>query len=154
MSTAKGIMAIERGIMSPLSRERLLKKQGESCAICGSLTEKLVLDHDHSTGQVRGFICSRCNIKIGYVEKKGGIEVSDQHYNQILDYLHHPPISRCGIAFLGILKVQSSEGFVYGGKTHNYSERVRKMLHLAPDYMTGEEFIEFVGKLLNESTLQ
>ena len=100
MASAKGIMAIERGLMSVLSRERLLEKQGHSCAICGELAEKLVLDHDHSTGQVRGYLCNRCNLKIGHVERRGGVDISDPFYNQVLDYLHHPPVTGCFMIFL------------------------------------------------------
>lgn len=40
------------------------------CPICGKitvpdLTSKVVLDHDHNTGKVRGWICDSCNTGIG-----------------------------------------------------------------------------------------
>lgn len=35
-----------------------------SCPICGS-TEEPHLDHDHATGQIRGFLCGRCNRALG-----------------------------------------------------------------------------------------
>lgn len=34
------------------------------CSIC-SRTKKLVLDHDHTTGKFRGYICRDCNMGIG-----------------------------------------------------------------------------------------
>jgi len=34
------------------------------CEVCGS-TEKLHLDHDHSTGKVRGCLCQSCNLALG-----------------------------------------------------------------------------------------
>lgn len=148
MASAKGIMAIERGLMSALSRERLLEKQGHSCAICGELAERLVLDHDHSTGQVRGYLCNRCNLKIGHVERRGGVDISDPFYNQVLDYLHHPPVTGCGICFLGPLKVQAAKGIMRGGRTIFYPEKANKMILSAPDYMTAEESIDFLGPLL------
>lgn len=40
------------------------------CPICGKvtvpgLTSKIVLDHDHNTGRIRGWICDSCNTGIG-----------------------------------------------------------------------------------------
>lgn len=34
------------------------------CALCGSATG-LVIDHDHTTGAVRGVLCGPCNIGLG-----------------------------------------------------------------------------------------
>lgn len=49
-----------------LTREQydaLIAAQGNRCAICGKVPSKrmLNLDHDHDTGEVRGFLCSGCN---------------------------------------------------------------------------------------------
>ena len=49
-----------------LSREQyeaLLASQGGTCALCNS--RKLVVDHDHETGKVRGLLCSKHNIGLG-----------------------------------------------------------------------------------------
>lgn len=45
--------------------ERMWKKQGHKCAVCGWKTRKPVVDHDHVTGRLRGILCSNCNSGIG-----------------------------------------------------------------------------------------
>ena len=42
----------------------LLKKQKGKCKICKH-EDKLVVDHDHKTGKVRGLLCASCNIALG-----------------------------------------------------------------------------------------
>jgi len=53
--------------------ERMLQKQGGKCAICaatsgGRKQQAFAVDHDHSTGAVRGLLCIKCNARIGWLE--------------------------------------------------------------------------------------
>lgn len=48
--------------------EALLKKQGGVCQICHNECasgRRLAVDHNHSTGKVRGLLCALCNMAIG-----------------------------------------------------------------------------------------
>jgi hypothetical protein len=40
-------------------------EQEDSCTICGEITQ-LVVDHNHTTGQVRALLCDLCNRGLGY----------------------------------------------------------------------------------------
>jgi len=45
----------------------MLEKQNNKCAICETdmSIKKLVIDHDHKTGKIRGLLCNPCNTAIG-----------------------------------------------------------------------------------------
>jgi hypothetical protein len=52
----------------------------DSCQCCGtsfgdlsgrSRRQQVHIDHDHATGKIRGAVCRRCNIAIGYLESSG-----------------------------------------------------------------------------------
>lgn len=44
--------------------EEMKEAQGQACALCSS-TQKLCVDHDHTTSRVRGLLCHFCNSMLG-----------------------------------------------------------------------------------------
>ena len=56
--------------ISPETYYEMLKNQGNECAICkGKSTRRAMnIDHNHTTGKVRGLLCDGCNLKLGFVE--------------------------------------------------------------------------------------
>jgi predicted GIY-YIG superfamily endonuclease len=51
--------------------EALLTAQAHRCGICGRQQgndrgHRLFVDHDHTTGDIRGLLCNRCNSALGY----------------------------------------------------------------------------------------
>ena len=65
-----GITAIEY--------EEMSKSQNNLCAICkstgsGKYGDRLVVDHCHTTGKVRGLLCWPCNIGLGMFKDKPDI---------------------------------------------------------------------------------
>jgi hypothetical protein len=74
--------------------ERLKAYQRGVCAICRRATGRtkaLAVDHDHATGEVRGLLCSPCNIMIGRMRDQ------PEAFQRALDYLIEP-ISRPALA--------------------------------------------------------
>ena len=63
----------------------LLEQQNSCCAICGvhcdSQKKKLHVDHDHESGQIRGLLCSHCNLALGTFRDNPEI------FKRFVDYL-------------------------------------------------------------------
>lgn len=67
--------------------EEILAAQGGVCYICGKpppATRRLAVDHDHSTGYVRGLLCTHCN---KYVVGKLDLRTA----MKVVSYLENPP---------------------------------------------------------------
>lgn len=60
----------------------ILKSQDGKCAGCYALLgDKLFVDHDHTTGQVRGLLCNACNSILGMAKD------NPQTLRTLADYL-------------------------------------------------------------------
>ena len=64
--------------LTPEDRQRMIADQHGKCAICqnpfdlskGTFHGAVHVDHNHSTGKVRGLLCSQCNFGVGNFKEK------------------------------------------------------------------------------------
>lgn len=54
------VLKCRYGISREMKRE-MLALQNDACALCERKDKRLVVDHEHSTGKVRGYLCHSCN---------------------------------------------------------------------------------------------
>ena len=47
----------------------MFNKQDKRCACCGKETDKLVVDHNHTTGEIRELLCTQCNTALGLLNE-------------------------------------------------------------------------------------
>jgi len=56
--------------MTMADYDLMFASQKGGCAICGRTQKQwLSVDHDHASGRVRGLLCTRCNLALGFYEK-------------------------------------------------------------------------------------
>lgn len=65
-----------RRLADPLKQRRMKYKatdeelhsflSGDECEICGVFLTKKYVDHNHTTGKIRGVLCSPCNVGLGH----------------------------------------------------------------------------------------
>lgn len=64
------IYALKKYGVTPEDYNLMFIKQKGCCAICGKhqneLKRKLSIDHNHSTGVIRGLLCNNCNLMLGF----------------------------------------------------------------------------------------
>lgn len=90
------------GFLASMSVERarwimvrlLVHVQCERCAVCQHQYRKLVLDHDHATGLVRGALCNGCNGAEGWT-----VEARPELVEPLRKYRANPPATRFGWTF-------------------------------------------------------
>jgi hypothetical protein len=77
------------GVTSELYTE-FLNLHDDKCAICKKTTKEnhksLAIDHDHKTMKIRGLLCNRCNLGIGYLEDNVAFLKS------AIEYINNPPL--------------------------------------------------------------
>ena len=79
--------------LDPEEYQALVKAANRTCQTCGTpegddKPSKLVVDHCHATGRVRGLICDRCNRALGLVGD------NTQTLLNLITYLQNEPLSK------------------------------------------------------------
>lgn len=71
--------------------EAKLETQNNCCAVCGVSQDKVsmrfAVDHNHTTGAVRGLLCGQCNVAIGMAKEDIAILASMISY--LMEYEGH-----------------------------------------------------------------
>ena len=66
-----------------------LQAQQHACAICGvshlDVVKRLNVDHDHTTGRIRGLLCHKCNRALGLVRDRVSV------LQKMIAYLEQDP---------------------------------------------------------------
>jgi hypothetical protein len=57
----------------------MVELHARKCNICGEV-KKLVVDHCHTTGQVRGLLCHQCNCVLGYAKDRFNVLLEAASY--------------------------------------------------------------------------
>lgn len=63
----KSLLKNKYGISIAIYEAMVLRQHGQ-CAICQTVPRRrrLSIDHDHSTGKIRGLLCHECNTGLGF----------------------------------------------------------------------------------------
>jgi hypothetical protein len=52
--------------ITPEEHQRMVASQDGMCLICLEKPRRLNVDHDHTTGKIRGMLCTTCNSGLGH----------------------------------------------------------------------------------------
>jgi len=76
-----------------------------ACECCGKVSDKLNIDHDHTSKMFRGFLCHPCNVKIGRMgDTLQGVTDAGAH-RMYVDYMKNAQL-RMGFTWSGNGKYQ------------------------------------------------
>lgn len=70
-------------------RNKMEAEQNGLCKVCGE-KKRLVVEHNHETGKIRGLTCDGCNTLIGQLEK-----LTPKLFNDVLLYLYTDGDMKC-----------------------------------------------------------
>lgn len=70
------------------------EEMGNVCNLCGSTKplsrhKWLSVDHNHLTGKVRGILCYKCNLAMGWANADKGIEILERALEYVKNSHHN-----------------------------------------------------------------
>ena len=69
--------------LTVIEYDKMFENQGGECLLCGrhqsQFKRRLDVDHCHETGRVRGLLCQKCNVQIGWVENYDLLAKLNEH---------------------------------------------------------------------------
>lgn len=111
-----------------------------TCEICEKANTRVVLDHDHSTGMVRGYLCPRCNrALVSEWENKRWREMALKH----LDKKTNQPYKTAVKATIGPRTPRKHKMALVGYPTHQKSNNQSESVNTFDKFM--EDVYEDIG---------
>lgn len=87
--------------LSSVDQVALERAAAGRCQVCHKVSDRLHVDHDHQTGQVRGLLCNRCNNDLKVIEDK-------EQMGALLQYLADPPADSLALGVSDQLELEGA----------------------------------------------
>ena len=82
--------------------------QGSQCAICSTTEGRMVIDHCHDTGKIRGILCQHCNTGLG------AFKDNESSIGRAILYLRHAEYSpEDGTPRLGLRSIPAGHSYAW-----------------------------------------
>lgn len=69
----------------------LLLQQDGGCALCHSVHRRLMVDHDHKSGEIRGLLCNRCNRRMAAVDESAWLAAAIRYKQSKTGFFYRRP---------------------------------------------------------------
>lgn len=104
-------------------RRALIDETGPRCAVCRRCWAT-VIDHDHLTGLVRGYICTSCNNNVDHCTHASGC--------MFAEYLNDPPATQLALEHPNHKAFQRRRGHFHDGRVEHFNRLVAEVADHRP----------------------